>query len=199
MLDPAASLALAEKVAQAARRVGVETALIGAAALAVHRYTRGTEDIDLASDVNPHTKLLALERELASEGLHTSLRMPDDADPLGGVLVVWDSEDDDGQPVDHVEVVNFHNPGRVVRTPATAAIKRSLELPGTTLRCVTLADLVALKLYAGGLSDHADIVQLLACNPKADLAAIRAIAAPFDRGGKLDSLIGQAQALRGKR
>ena len=43
------------------------------------------------------------------------------------------------------------------------------------------------------MSDHADIVQLLACNPEADLAAIRAIAAPFDRGGKLDSLIGDVR------
>jgi uncharacterized membrane protein len=55
MLDPAQSIALAERVVTAARQLGFETALIGAAALAVHRYTRGTEDIDLAVAVDPHT------------------------------------------------------------------------------------------------------------------------------------------------
>ncbi len=40
MLDPAASLALAEQVVEAAKALGIETALIGAAALAVHRVQR---------------------------------------------------------------------------------------------------------------------------------------------------------------
>ncbi len=199
MLDPAASLALAEQVAEAAQRIGFDTALIGAAALAVHRYTRGTEDIDLAAVVDPHVQLNALERALASAGLMTCLRLPDDEVPLGGVLVVWASVDEAGEPVDGVEVVNFHNPGRIVITPAPAAIARSERLPDSPLRCVTLEDLVALKLYAGGLSDHADIVQLLAHNPDADLEAIRAAAAPFDVGGQLEALIDQATAFRPRR
>jgi hypothetical protein len=36
-----------------------------------------------------------------------------------------------------------------------------------------LAQLVALKLYAGGLRSKADIVELLRRNPEADLDAIR--------------------------
>lgn len=48
MLDPATSLALAERVAVTARQLGFDSALIGGVALAVYRYTRGTEDIDLA-------------------------------------------------------------------------------------------------------------------------------------------------------
>lgn len=199
MLDPAAQLSLAEQVAEAARRSGFETALIGGAALAVHRYTRGTEDIDLAANVDPFAQLSALERALGSAGLHTSLRLPDDEDPLGGVLVVWTSVDEDGEPADVVEVVNFYNPGRIVRTPAPVAIARSQELPGSSLRCVTIEDLVALKLYAGGLGDHADIVQLLARNPDADLAAIRKAAAPFDVAGQLDALIEQAVDSRPRR
>ncbi len=199
MLDPATSLALAEQVADTARRLGFESALIGGAALAVHRYTRGTEDIDLAVSLDPHRQLLALERALAAAGLHTRLRLPDDEDPLGGVLTVWASIDAQGQPVDVVEVVNFHNPGRIVSTPAPAAIARAWPLPGSPLRCVTLEDLVAFKLYAGGLADHADIVQLLLCNPDADLAAIRAVAAPFDNGEQLDGLIDQARIERTRR
>jgi hypothetical protein len=107
MLDPAASLALAEQVAQAAKQLGFDTALIGAAALAVHRYTRGTD-----------------------------------------------------------------NPGRIVDTPAGAAIARAQPLPGSSLRCVTIEDLVALKLYAGGLADHAT-----SC--RCSLAIRKSISRPF--------------------
>lgn len=196
MLDPATSLALAEQVADTAKRLGFDSALIGAAALAVHRYTRGTEDIDLAVDVDPQRSLATLEQALAAAGLQTCLRLPDDEDPLGGVLSVWASVDEDGQPCDLVEVVNFHNPGRNVRTPARTAIARAQPLLGSSLHCVTIEDLVAFKLYAGGLADHADIVQLLVHNPQADLAAIRSVATPFDVGGDLDGLINQAMAIQ---
>lgn len=199
MLDPVATLALAERVAASARELGFETALIGAAALAVHRYARGTEDIDLAVAVDPHTRLVALEQRLLATGLKTRLRRPDDEDPLGGVLAVWATQDPSGAPDNLVEVVNFLNPGRVVPTPAASAIARAQPLPGTTLRCVTVEDLVAFKLYAGGIGDHADIVQLLAHNPEVDPARIRSVAAPFDAGGVLDALIDQASGLRAGR
>lgn len=65
-------------------------------------------------------------------------------------------------------------------------------MPGRSLRGVTIEDLIALRLYAGGLSDHPDIVQLLVRNLDADLAAIRKVASPFDRGSHLDALIEQA-------
>jgi hypothetical protein len=192
MLDPAATLALAERVAAEARRLGVEAVLIGAAALAVHRYTRGTEDIGLAVAADPYTQLVALQQALRSNGLDTQLRFPDEDDPLGGVLVVHGSHADDAEPTDVVEVVNFRNPARTLPTPAPGAIARAQLLPGSSLRCVTIEDLIALKLYAGGLSDLADVEQLLANNPEADLSAIRAVAAPFDRGGILDTLIDRA-------
>jgi len=199
MLDPATSLALAEQVAETAKRLGCASALIGAAALAVHRFTRGTEDIDLAIMVDPYRGLVALDQALASSGLQTSLRLPDDDDPLGGVLSIWGSVDEEGRPADVVEVVNFHNPGRVNRTPASAAIARAQPLPQSPLRCVLIEDLIALKLYAGGLMDHADIVQLLAHNPDADLRQIRSVAGAFDSGGHLDGLIEQAVSIRQRR
>lgn len=195
MPDPVAALRLAERVAEAARSLGLETALIGAAALAVHRYTRGTEDIDLAVAVDPQRQLVALDKELSAQGFATRLRMPDDDDPLGGVLTVSSGDLADGDAVDLVEVVNFSNPWRAIRSPARVAIARALPLPGSRLRCVTVEDLVALKLYAGGFQDHADIVQLLARNPEVDLECVRETAAPFDRDHVLERLIGQAQAL----
>lgn len=195
MLDPATSLALAEQVAETARQLGFDSALIGAAALAVHRYTRGTEDIDLAVAVDPDRDLVAIGNALVSRGLQTRIRLPDDED-LGGMLTVWASVDEDGQPADVVEVVNFHNPLRIVSTPAKPAIARARALPGSPLRCVTIEDLIAFKLYAGGLMDHADIVELLARNPDADLATVRSVAAPFDTDGQLEALIDEAAAVR---
>jgi hypothetical protein len=193
-LDPAASLALAERVATIARQLGVESALIGAAALAVHRYTRGTQDIDLAVAVLPHVQLVELARQLDAAGLRTSLRLPDDDDPLGGVLSVRSAQGDDSDDV--VEVVNFLNPGNPSPARVAAAIARAEPLPDSPLRCVRIEDLVALKLYAGGFGDLADIVNLLARNPDVDVDALRATAAPFDTNGVLDRLIDEASIMR---
>lgn len=196
MLNPDQTLVLAERVALAAESLGIANALIGAAALAVHGYTRGTEDIDLATAVPPDTRLEALARALEAEGLCTRLRMPDEDDPIGGVLTVWSSVDESGHPMDIVEVVNFFNPLRPTSNPARSAIARAEPLSGVHLRCVSLPDLVALKLYAGSLADHADIVEVLARNADPDLDEVRSAATPFDRGHRLEQLIDEAERLR---
>jgi predicted nucleotidyltransferase len=198
MLDPDKTLLLAAQVAAEAEKMGIKTALIGAAALAVHGYARGTEDIDLATSVRPLNQLEALAQALRASALGTELRYPDDDDPLGGVLVVWQLTDGNGKRGDVVEVVNFLNPAHSARTPASLAIQRAIRLDGIELNCVALPDLVALKLYAGGSLDYADIVQLLARNPDADLNEIRNVSEPFDERGKLNSLIEEAQKLISK-
>lgn len=195
MLNPDATFALAERVADEARQLGFETAMIGAAALAVHGYTRGTEDIDLAVAVDPRTQLKALQLALNASGLATELRLPDDDDPIGGLLVVRAPQSEAPESIDVVEVVNFRNPGRLAATPAPTAIARAEPLSGSSLRCVTLGDLVALKLYAGGRAHLADIEQLLAQNPEANLDAIRSAAATFDRDNQLEALIASARML----
>lgn len=192
MLAPA-SFALAERVAEVARQLGIEAALIGASALAAHNYVRGTQDVDLATAVDPRTDLRRLQTELRNLGLQAELNMPDDEDVLGGVLGVWQTEDDEGNPVELVEVVNFYNPYRPSKNPAAVAIKNAFPLDeSTSLRCVRLPDLVALKLYAGGRQDLADIGELLAKNPHADRDEIRTVAGPFDRDSNLELLITEA-------
>jgi predicted nucleotidyltransferase len=200
MSDPrSTALAVAERVVLAARALGIETALIGAAAMAVHHHVRATKDVDLATVVDPRDQLRTLEAALAASGLHATLRMPDADDALGGVLVVWEHEDEDGDPVDPVEVVNFWNPYRPTDTPGRVAIERALSIDESSpLRCVRLPDLIALKLHAGSRRDHADIVDLLVANPGADVADIRATAGPYDRDGQLDVLIAEATALRAR-
>jgi hypothetical protein len=96
-------------------------------------------------------------------------------------------------------MVNLLNPGRSAATPAPAAIARAQPVPGTALRCVTIEDLIALTLYAGGLADLADIEQLRAKNPDADVTAIRNMAATFDRGGHVEALIERAAAYVGRK
>jgi hypothetical protein len=192
-MDDPAPFQLAERVAEAARKLGIETALIGAIALAAHNYVRGTDDVDLAVAVDRRTVLRGLEQALIELGLHAELRMPADQDDLGGVLGIWEHEDADGRPLDLVEVVNFHNPYRPKPNPAKAAIENALRLDERThLKYVRLADLVALKLYAGSRTDLADVCEVLARNPDADLEEIRRVAKPYDAAGELERLIAEA-------
>lgn len=197
MLEPSKTLALAEQVSKTAEGLGIQSALIGAAALAVHGYARGTEDIDLAVAV-PLDALRQLLTASQAAGLRAELRLPDEEDALGGVLVVWASEDEEGNPTDVVEVVNFLNLLRPRNNPAAEAIARAVPLEGLQLRCVAPADLVALKLYAGSRRDLADIVELLAHNPDTDLAVLRSVAGRFDQANRLEELMAEAQSLCGK-
>jgi hypothetical protein len=194
-VEPHQLLKLAEQLAALADSLGIRTSLIGAAALAVHGYERGTRDLDLASNVELDL-LSKLERAAQSAGLHTKLRFPDGDDPLGGVLDVGATVDEDGDLVDPIQVVNFANPYRPRRTPAANAIARAEPLPGSTLRCVQLRDLIALKLWAHSLRDDADVVELLKRNPTADRDAIRATAAEYKLAERFDELVAIASSER---
>lgn len=187
--------ALAERVANAAKDFRIETALIGASALAVHNYVRATEDVDLATAVDPYTKLTALQAALDRQGLKTRLLLPDEDDLLGGVLKVWEREDEEGEPIDVVEVVNFQNPHRPGRlNPGANAIKNSIQLDAqSSLRCVQLRDLIALKLFAGSMRDLGDIAELLVANASADLVEIRETASPYDRSNELERILKEVE------
>ena len=62
--DPSLALDAAERVADALARHGIPSALIGAAALAVHGYTRATQDLDLGTVGAPIESLRAVAEEL---------------------------------------------------------------------------------------------------------------------------------------
>jgi hypothetical protein len=190
-------LDLAERVADAARELGIETALIGAIAMAVHMYIRGTSDVDLATNVSSPSDLRRLQEKLEALGLKTELRLPDEEDPLGGVLEVWQHEDDEALPIEPVEVVNFLNPHRPALNPGAAAIRNAVRIDESSpLRSACLPDLIALKLYSESRRDRADVVELLARNPEADREAIRVACAPFGFGEILEQLIREADQMR---
>lgn len=191
--DP--TLELLERVADTASSLGIETAVIGAVAMAAHNYVRATADADLGTYIDPYTDLGRLRDALAASGLRVELRTPDDEDPLGGVLRVWEHEDEDGEPVDFVDVVNFKNPHRPEHhTPGSEAIRAAVPVEGRpSLRFVGLAHLIALKLFTGGMRDKADVVELLRHNPDADMHAIDEVVRGFGLDAELQSLSGELE------
>ena len=184
---------LAERAAETARALGIETALIGASALAIYGYVRGTADIDFASVVDPSVELPRLRDALEKLGLHARLALPDEHDRLGRVLRVWSAEDADGEPIDPIEIVNFHNPHRPLRLPAREIVQEAISLAEKpALRYVRLPHLILLKLYAGARRDLADIVELLERNPDADVEEIRALCKRYGLD-EIDGLIDESR------
>lgn len=189
---PSSDLERAERVAATACELGIRTALIGAAALAVHNYVRATADIDLGANVGLD-ELRALARKLEALGYRVELNAPDDQDHLGGMIRIWEDEDEDGNRVGQLDVVNFFNALRPRRQPGGEAIRDAVELDAhSALRCPRLAHVIALKLDAGSFSDKADVVQLLKRNPDADREQIREVCERFGFGGVLDELFLEA-------
>ena len=131
-------------------------ALIGAAALAVYGVSRSTRDLDL----------LVVSRECLSPGYWDSLRaagidvniqVGDAEDPLAGVVRLMAA---DQPPID-----------LVVGKPAwqAAILSRAIEaeIEGISVPVADRADLILLKLYAGGPQDAWDVQQLLALEARA--------------------------------
>lgn len=182
MATPDEMIRAAEEIVQSLESQGVEALVIGAVALAAHGYVRFTEDLDLGVNTDLGTLRTAAEG-LRAAGFAVELREPDGEDPLGGVVDVRGS-------FGLVQIVNYGD-----RFPAVIdgglAMSDTVIRPGSHLRIVPLPHLVALKLYAGGTKSHADIVELLACNPDADTAMIRQLCRQWRLPG-LDPLIEEA-------
>jgi hypothetical protein len=170
MSDSESNLSAAERVAALLEKRNISAVVIGAIALAAHRYVRHTEDIDLGVDATVG-QLRTLLSDLRSEGFEAVLHEPDADDPLGGLIDV-------SGPFGLVQIVSFAN-----RFPA--AIHDALDAeparirPGSALRLTPIPQLVALKLYAGGSQSKADIVELLRRNPDCDLEEIKQTCARY--------------------
>ena len=153
----------AETISLLLSEEGVKCVVIGAIALAVHRYVRHTHDVDLG--VNADLKQMQrLETLLRSRGYEVAFHAPDGDDPLGGVIDITGS-------FGIVQIVSFEN-----RFPAAirdAMIGEDIRTsPNGILRVMPIPQLVALKLYAGGWKSLTDIVEMLRRNPEVDLEEI---------------------------
>lgn len=140
-------MSLVDEIRSILDAAGIRHALIGALALSAYGVNRATVDLDLFT-----TDASCLEpdfwTDLQSRGIGVEVRKGDLTDPLAGV-------------------VRFQAPGEsaidiVVGKHAWQAkvLERAEPIGGTLV--VRAADLVLLKLYAGGLQDAWDVQQLLA-------------------------------------
>jgi predicted nucleotidyltransferase len=145
------------------RRRGTRHALIGAAALAVHGVSRATRDIDLLA-ADPacleRTYWAPLDPATATVTIH-----PGDAeDPLAGAVRVRGPA---GPPLD----VLIGRGSWMADVLDRATVH---EIEGVPVPVVTRADLILLKLYAGGPQDAWDIEQLIAEADASSLAEVEA-------------------------
>jgi hypothetical protein len=178
MIDPRIALAVRVREALAAR--GVETALIGGAALAAHQYTRATQDIDLGAGCDLQA-LRDAAVELRAAGLRVEVREPGPpgTDALDGTLNAFI----DDECV--VQVVN--NKTRLGRE----AVATAIPMEGLPFRVVDLPHLIALKLKAGSFRDYADVQELLTRNPSADLDAIHALCVRFKVSKRFERVLAE--------
>ena len=151
-------MSLLARVSEVLKAKGIPHVLIGASALTIHGVNRSTLDVDLftvdRACLDPRTW-----DALSSEGVGVEVRKGDLDDPLAGVVRF---ELDPELPLD--VVVGKHLWQRRAIERAKAAIFMDLEVP--VLRG---ADLILLKLYAGGPQDAWDIQQLLMGPERASL------------------------------
>ncbi len=127
------------------------TALIGGLALAVHGITRYTQDADLLS-ADGRVLVDAFWEVLRKEGARVEVRRGDYDDPIRGVVRLTA----DGER--SVDVVV----GRSAWHEQVLSRRRILRVAGEDLPVVDPADLVLLKLEAGGPQDLLDVRLLLA-------------------------------------
>ena len=163
MADASANLVDADRIATILGSYHIQALVIGAVALAAHRYVRATLDIDLGVNVAVG-QMKGLEARLRTAGYVTVLHEPDGDEPLGGLIDICG-------PNGLIQIVNFGD-----RFPAVIQDALGGEViqvrPDLSLRVIPLPQLVVLKLYAGGVKSLADIVELLRRNPEADLQEI---------------------------
>ena len=140
-------MTLLDRVTEVLDGERIPHALIGAAALAAAGIARSTFDIDLLTG-DARVLEAPLWAGLCRSGVSVDIRTADVEDPLGGVVRL---ELDAERPVDLI-VARHRWQARVVERATPVAGSPPVVRP---------ADLVLLKLYAGGTQDVWDIRELL--------------------------------------
>jgi predicted nucleotidyltransferase len=147
-------LTLLAQVSGLLARRGIHHAVIGAAALAAHGVARATVDLDLLA-TDPACLDEQAWEDLRSTGAAVEIRRGDEVDPLAGVVRVVLKDE---PPIDLI--VGKHSWQHELLGRATPIRIADAEVP-----MVGAADLILLKLYAGGPQDAWDIDQLLDLDP----------------------------------
>ena len=153
-------LRLLDDVSRMLTSRGTPHALIGAGALAFHGVGRSTFDLDVL--VTDRSVLVtAFWARLTGQGDILDLRVGDDEDPLAGVVRI---SRPGARPVDVVV-------GRAAWQSEALRRATPFALGTVAIPVISVADLVLLKLYAGGPQDAWDVEQLLRLKGRTPLAA----------------------------
>lgn len=143
-------MSLLARVSALLERRGTEHAVIGAAALAAHGVPRATADLDILV-----VETACLDDptwgELRESGIQVEIRRGDATDPLAGVVRVTA----EGESAIDV-IVGRHGWQRDLLRRS-----RLTRIGDASVSVVEAADLVLLKLFAGGPQDAWDVDQLL--------------------------------------
>jgi hypothetical protein len=126
--------------------------------MAVHGVTRSTRDLDLFT-VLADTLRSETWQKLQRAGVEVRVERGDNEDPLAGVVRL-------STPGEHpIDVIVGKSPWQsdILRRSRTGAIE------GVDVPVAAPADLILLKLYAGGPQDAWDIGQLLAAPGRAEV------------------------------
>jgi hypothetical protein len=174
----------AEEVARILHENQIGVVVIGAAAMAAHHYVRLTHDIDLGVNASIQ-QLRLIENVLKQAHFEATLCEPDGQDPLGGVIDVTGS-------FGLVQIISFADRFPIAIEDALKTTTACIR-PNSLLKLIPLPQLVALKLYAGGLKSKADIVELLLRNPDADLDALNQTCDRYRLKG-LDTILAEVQS-----
>lgn len=153
-------MSLLARAATHLRQQGSGFAVIGAAALAVHGVARSTQDLDLLV-ADRRCLEPAYWAPMRAAGVQVAVHRGDEADPLAGVVRLEAA----GQPRLDVVVGKPRWHAEVIERAVTARVE-GVEVPAARA-----ADLILLKLYAGGPQDAWDITQLLSAGGGVALAA----------------------------
>jgi len=169
-------------VVQVLGKEQVNYAIVGAMAASVYGVIRASRDADALLLISVPA-LAGLEHTFRAAGFQTALRRGDFDDPIGAVLTLQDSFDNQ---VDLLVGIRGFDP---------VAFSRSIEISlyGEPLKFVSLEDFIAMKLFAGGPQDIADATSAIECALEPlDLDLVRRLAARYgaDTAGSLEKVLG---------
>jgi hypothetical protein len=151
-------MSLLAQVASILRAAEIRFALIGSAAMAAHGVGRSTLDQDLLA-VDTACLEPAFWKDLREAGVTVEIRKGDALDPLAGAARFEAAGE---RPVDLIV-------GKL--TWQRLVVKRAMVPRGSAdaIPVARAADIILLKLYAGGSQDAWDIQQILATEDRESL------------------------------
>ena len=178
---PGQSLLLLLDVVAVLDKQGIEYGVVGALAASVYGTIRATTDADAVVSAT-QSKLAGLEKVFRKADLRAKLRRGDSDDPIPALLAISDQF---GNRVDLLGGFRGLDP---------EAFERTIAVPfsGTTLRIIGREDFIAMKCFAGGPLDIADVQEAIrVADRPIDLDLVRRIARRFGRpaADALESLL----------